>query len=39
MTDFQQHLKRICLAKKRAGKILNVWSLAEDTTMALAAFV
>ncbi|MDR3273732.1 MAG: hypothetical protein LBS87_00135 [Puniceicoccales bacterium] len=38
MTDFQQHLKRISLAKKRAGEILNVWLPAEDATMASVAF-
>jgi hypothetical protein len=38
MSDFQQHLKRIFLAKKRAEEILKVWSPAEDATAASLAF-
>ncbi|MDR2721082.1 MAG: hypothetical protein LBB15_02225 [Puniceicoccales bacterium] len=38
MTDFQQHLRRISLAKKRAEEILNTWSPAEDATVASVAF-
>ncbi|MDR2436182.1 MAG: hypothetical protein LBD33_02640 [Puniceicoccales bacterium] len=38
MTDFQQHLKRISLAKKRAEEILNIWSPAEDAAIASVAF-
>ena len=38
MNDFQQHLKRIELAKTRAGEILNVWSPDDDITVASLAF-
>jgi hypothetical protein len=38
MTDFQQHLKRISLAKKRAEEILSVWSPSDDATIASVAF-
>ncbi|MDR1255775.1 MAG: hypothetical protein LBJ94_02530 [Puniceicoccales bacterium] len=38
MSNFQQHLKRIALAKRRAEEILNVWSPAEDATIASVAF-
>jgi hypothetical protein len=38
MNDFQQHLRRISLARKRAEEVLNVWSPAEDATAASLAF-
>lgn len=38
MSDFQQHLNRIKLAKKRSAEILNVWSPSEDATAASLAF-
>jgi hypothetical protein len=38
MNDFQQHLRRISLAKKRAEEVLNVWSPSEDATAASLAF-
>jgi hypothetical protein len=38
MTDFQQHLKRISLAKKRAEEILKIWSPGEEATIASVAF-
>lgn len=34
MTDFQEHIRRIKLARKRAAEILSIWSPSEDATIA-----